>query len=238
MKQYTWSEIDAMRKEMLSKTTKMGCFSWSLNALEHCPQSRNPQGELVPACASCYATFGNYLFSNVKNKRNANDQDWQKDDWVDRMVAILKFEKHFRWFDSGDMYDRNLAEKIYKVMKWTPNCKHWLPTRMHKDPSFLFLLEDMRQLPNVVVRLSSDEILGQLPQVTWPTVSVIVHPDQKTPNGAFRCPSAQQGGKCQQCRACWSKNAPIIAYEGHGMRYKKQHRLALARIQTVDITDA
>ena len=235
---YSWTQIDDLRKRMFSKTAKMGCLSWSLNALEHCPEAYTPQGELVPACASCYATFGNYLFKTVKNKRTANDKDWREPDWVERMVTVLKFERHLRWFDSGDVYDALLAEKIYKVISQTPNCKHWLPTRMHKSPAFLVFLTRIRELPNAVVRLSSDSILGELPQITWPTVSTIVHPKQPTPNGAFRCPSPQQGGQCRECRACWSKNASVIAYEGHGMRYVKQHRLAMERINLLDITDA
>ena len=46
----------------LSKASKMPCRSWSLQALDTCPGSRDKSGELVPACSGCYATDGNYRF--------------------------------------------------------------------------------------------------------------------------------------------------------------------------------
>jgi hypothetical protein len=75
---------------------------------------------------------GNYRFPNVKAPRVHNREDWKRDAWVDDMVSELDNDRYFRWFDSGDVYDIRLARKIYEVMKRTPWCLHWLPTRMHK----------------------------------------------------------------------------------------------------------
>ena len=44
----------------LSKTSKLGTKSWSLQALETCPGSVGDNGELVPACSGCYATINCY----------------------------------------------------------------------------------------------------------------------------------------------------------------------------------
>ena len=74
------------------------------------------------------------------------------------MVSELDNDRYFRWFDSGDVYDVRLAFKILEVMKRTPWCNHWLPTRMHKFSKFGSVLAEMSALPNVVVRLSSDSI--------------------------------------------------------------------------------
>ena len=63
----------------LSKAGKMPCRSWSLQALDTCPASRDEQGELVPACQGCYATTGNYKFSNVKAPREHNKEDRKRD---------------------------------------------------------------------------------------------------------------------------------------------------------------
>jgi hypothetical protein len=43
----------------LSKTSKLdGILSWSLQALDTCPGSKDSTGNLVPACQGCYATTG------------------------------------------------------------------------------------------------------------------------------------------------------------------------------------
>jgi hypothetical protein len=117
---------------MLSKTSKLGCLSWSLQAFETCPGSVVANA-VVDACKFCYARVGMYHMPDVKALRARNKEDWQGDDWVSRMVAKLSKQTHFRWFDSGDMYSLSLAEKILDVMRQTPHVKHWLPTRMHKS---------------------------------------------------------------------------------------------------------
>ena len=145
----------------LSKASKMPGRSWSLQALDTCPASRKADGSLVDACSGCYATTGNYRFKNVKAPREHNREDWKRDQWVDDMVAELDNDRYFRWFDSGDVYDVRLAFKILEVMKRTPWCNHWLPTRMHKFSKFGPVLAEMSALANVVVRLSSDSITGE-----------------------------------------------------------------------------
>ena len=118
----------------LSKTSKLDNIkSWSLQALTTCPGSIAKDGGLVDACKGCYATQGFYNFSQPKAVRADNKQDWQRDEWVTDMVAALKKESYFRWFDSGDMYSVKLAEKMLAVMVATPHVKHWLPTRDRKS---------------------------------------------------------------------------------------------------------
>jgi len=96
----------------LSKTSKLGTKSWSLQALETCPGSKLTNGQLVAACSGCYATTGMYHFGPVKAVRADNKKDWQRDGWVADMVKALSKDTHFRWFDSGDMYALELAEKM------------------------------------------------------------------------------------------------------------------------------
>ena len=144
----------------LSKASKMPGRSWSLQALDTCPGSKKRDGSLVDACSGCYATTGNYRFKNVKAPREHNREDWKRSEWVDDMVAELDNDRYFRWFDSGDVYDVRLAFKILEVMKRTPWCNHWLPTRMHKFAKFGPVLAEMSALANVVVRYSSDSITG------------------------------------------------------------------------------
>ncbi len=209
----------------ISVTSKLdGIKSWSLQALDTCPASKNADGSLVDACKGCYATTGNYNYPNVKAPRAHNREDWQRLEWVDDMVQALQDSRYFRWFDSGDMYTIGLAEKILEVMQRTPWVKHWLPTRMHKFPKFRGVLTEMQALDNVMVRFSSDSVTGQFidglhGSVIVPTI------DDVTPK-MQACNAYQHGGKCNGCRACWDKSVPLIAYPAHGVKMAKVIKIA------------
>ena len=202
----------------LSKTSKLdGILSWSLQALETCPGSVSKDGGLVPACQGCYATTGNYNYPNVKAPRISNKEDWQRTEWVSEMVIALDSSRYFRWLDSGDIYSVDLAEKVFQVMQATPWVKHWLPTRMYKFPKFAKVLNKMQALPNVVVRFSSDSVTGEI--VPGVTTSTIFSGD--VPAGATECKAYEHGGKCNGCRACYSKDVQVIAYKAHGVKMAK-----------------
>ena len=203
----------------LSKASKMPCRSWSLEALETCPGSKNPDGTLVDACAGCYATTGNYRFPNVRAPRQHNKDDWKRPEWVSEMVAELDNDRYFRWFDSGDMYDVRLAYKILDVMRRTPWVRHWLPTRMHKFKKFVSVIGSMEQLENVVVRKSSDSVLGDT--INGYTTSTIVPTKEDAPKGATVCEAYTRDGKCADCRACWSKDTRVVAYVAHGKKMER-----------------
>ena len=203
----------------ISKTSKLdGILSWSLQAVETCPASKGADGQLVDACKGCYATTGNYRYPNVKAPRIENREDWKRDSWVADMVQALDSSRYFRWFDSGDVYALGLAEKIYQVMEQTPWCNHWLPTRMAKFPKFAGILAKMQALENVMVRFSSDSVNGEFNEHHG---SVIVDGDAKLPEGVKLCQAYQNEGKCNGCRACWSKTVPVIAYPAHGQKMRK-----------------
>lgn len=210
----------------ISVTSKLdGIRSWSLQAIDTCPGSVASDGELVDACKGCYATAGNYRFPNVKAPRIHNREDWKKDDWVEAMIRLLAKDQYFRWFDSGDMYAIELARKILAVMQGTPNTKHWLPTRMHKFSKFAHILWTMQALPNVMVRASSDSVVGEFDRGIHG--SVIVH-DGRAPEGTALCEAYSRGGKCASCRACYDKSIPVIAYPAHGVKIAKVIKLMRA----------
>jgi hypothetical protein len=210
----------------LSKTSKLdGILSWSLQAIDTCPGSSDGKGGLVDACKGCYATTGNYNYPNVKAPRAHNREDWQRDSWVNDMVKGLDSSRYFRWFDSGDMYSVDLANKILEVMIATPWVKHWLPTRMHKFSKFANVLAKMQDLPNVVVRFSSDSVDGSIiPGVTTSTIF-----SNELPAGATECQAYQHEGKCNGCRACYNKDVQVIAYKAHGVKMAKVIKILSVR---------
>lgn len=202
----------------LSKTSKLdGILSWSLQAIDTCPGSADGKGGLVDACKGCYATTGFYQFAPAKNARAFNREDWERDTWVSEMVMGLDSSRYFRWFDSGDLFSIDLAEKVYQVMKLTPWCKHWLPTRMYKFKKFESVIAKMQALPNVVVRFSSDSVDGEI--VSGATTSTIF--SDVLPEGATECEAYKHAGKCNGCRACYSKDVSVIAYKAHGVKMAK-----------------
>ncbi len=204
----------------LSKTSKLdGILSWSLQALDTCPGSKDSTGTLVPACQGCYATTGNYRFANVKKPREFNREDWKRDDWVRDMVYSLENSRYFRWFDSGDMYSHDLAWKIFQVMEKTPHVKHWLPTRMYKFSKFKDVLERMQSLPNVVVRFSSDSVTGEV--IEGLNTSTIISHESQLKNVDGICQAYKHEGKCNGCRACWDKSVKVIGYQAHGVKMAK-----------------
>jgi len=206
----------------ISKVGKLNSRSWSLEALETCPASKGSDGELVPACKGCYAVGGNYRFKNVKEARSHNKKDWQRSEWVADMIEELDSDRYFRWFDSGDMYSLALAEKMYEICKATPWTKHWIPTRMHKFKKFRDVIDRLNALDNVVVRLSSDGINGEIIEDAEYSSTIIPFIDSVTV--ATICNAPLQDGKCKKCRLCWDKSTKVIAYAGHGAKMKKQQR--------------
>lgn len=215
-----------MCKIKLSTTTKMPCSSWSLQAGATC-HSLDKHGNIKLSCQKCYAQKGNYIWDNVVSLREYNRTNWKEDEWVSSMVDTLnqKRNKYFRWFDSGDIYHPELAHKIAEVILNTPEVNHWLPTMSHSNPKVLDKLRFIKQLPNVMVRYSSGQINGgylkqhgstvvQLKQVRERKVSEKIHvckvyKDEQTGYDVKKC---DQGGTC---RACWSKDVPVVAYVQH-----------------------
>lgn len=188
-------------------------MSWSLPAVEACPGCKNEDGTLVPACSGCYATTGYYRMKAAKNARANNMLVWKEPEWVDVMVFTIKDQEHFRWFDSGDVYDLELARKIYEIMQRTPNTKHWLPSRTWKIPELKAVLDNMNALPNVVVRYSSDSITGEYQKGLHGSVII---PSADFETEAYICPATKTHGKCENCKACWDKNVKTVAYVAHG----------------------
>ena len=211
----------------LSKTSKLdNILSWSLQALETCPGSLSASGVLVDACSGCYATTGCYSFKATKAVRSDNKLAWQEAGWVDTMVAALKKQSYFRWFDSGDMYSLSLALKMYDVMVATPHVQHWLPTRMYKFPKYQAILARMQALPNVMVRPSSDAIDGTY--TAGVHGSTILPDASNVPAGVTLCRAYEHDGKCSGCRACYDKSVAVVGYPAHGRKMAKVIRLAVA----------
>jgi hypothetical protein len=88
---------------------------------------------------------------------------------------------------------------------------------MYKFKKYQHVLKLMQDLPNVVVRYSSDSVNGEI--IEGKTTSTIF--SDQVPTGALECQAYQHDGKCNGCRACYSKDVPVIAYKAHGIKMAK-----------------
>jgi hypothetical protein len=162
---------------------------------------------------------GRYTFGAVRAVREHNMRDWTRPGWADDMVAAIGKSKLFRWFDSGDVYTAQLASRILYVIRNTPHCRHWIPTRAYKDAAILPILRKIQEEPNVVVRFSSDSVTGET-LANEPHSSTIIPSvdDFKPGRGKVLCTAYKRKGKCGNCRACFDKRISVVYYPEHGRK--------------------
>ena len=187
----------------LSATGKMPCPSINLPAVACVTGSKLAK---VPGttCHGCYALKGRYNFKYTKIAMNRRLAALQDSRWVRAMVVLMEGRKHFRWHDSGDIQGPWHLKRILEVCKQTPNTKHWLPTR---EAQLLQYLDPNIIPPNLIIRLSATKVDGAASK-SWPWTST-VSTTTKT------CPAPNQGGKCKDCRSCWSRDIQNITYAKH-----------------------
>ena len=190
--------------QSLTRTSKMPGLSYSLPAWACQTGSKLRKIEGTP-CFSCYALKGNYVrYPKIKEVQYKRLDSITNPLWVEAMAVQIKNQKYFRWHDAGDIQSVEHLRKIFAVAILTPNTRHWLPTQERK-----YLLEvDPKEVPdNLIIRLSGSKINGSIPNA-WEHTSSVVTENAK-------CPSANQDGKCMDCRMCWSKDVKNISYGKH-----------------------
>ena len=186
----------------MTRTKKMPGLSYSLPAWA-CQTGAKLRKIPGTPCFGCYALKGNYLrYPAIKKAQYYRLASLVHDSWVTAMVAQVKRQKWFRWHDAGDVQSPEHMQKILEVCRQTPETNHWLPTQERK------YLPDPEAVPaNLVIRLSGSKVDGPAPTAWTHTSSVVT-------SGAS-CPAPNQGGKCRECRACWTKSIKNVSYGKH-----------------------
>jgi len=186
----------------MTRTSKMPGLSYSLPAWE-CQTGAKLRKIPGTPCHGCYALKGNYIrYPAIKKAQYYRLDSLVHDSWTAAMVAQIKRQKYFRWHDAGDVQSTEHMNKILTVCRLTPDTKHWLPTQ---ERPYLPSPEDVPD--NLVIRLSGSKIDGPAPAAWEHTSSVVT-------KGAS-CPAPAQGGKCRECRACWTKSIKNVSYGKH-----------------------
>jgi len=167
-------------------------------------------------CSKCYANAGNYVkyANNIEPSQHARLDSLDNPLWVSAMVAAIGNDKYFRWHDSGDLQSIEHFEKISAVAVSTPDCMHWLPTREYSIVKE-YLAKHKKLPKNLIVRLSAmyvdKPVIIPASLQNQANVAVSnVHTDKPIGN---ECMSYKQGGKCLDCRTCWSTKP--VSYKIH-----------------------
>ena len=196
----------------LGKPSKMPCPSYNTPA-SLCVTGSKLRKVKGSTCHKCYAMKGNYTRPNVKVWLEKRFNAFEHERFVETMsVMINNYSKksgYFRWFDSGDLANMNMLEKIVMVCNSTKKIKHWLPTREVKIVSDY--LKIYNQFPeNLLVRVSAPMIDGK--PLKFDYTSTVHHKEK--PIG-HDCPSRFQENKCMDCRACWDTKVKNVSYHKH-----------------------
>ena len=188
----------------MTRTSKMPGLSYSLPAWECKTGSKLRKVPGTP-CYNCYALKGNYLrYPDIKKAQYYRLASLKHDSWVMAMVAQVKRQKWFRWHDAGDVQSVEHMNKILEVCRLTPGTNHWLPTQ---ERHYMRAVSPVEVPDNLIIRLSGSKIDGPEPSC-WPHTSTVV-------TKSASCPAPSQGGKCKECRQCWTKSVKNVSYGKH-----------------------
>ena len=207
---------DKQAKEImisLGRANKMPCPTYNTPA-KLCKTGSKLREKKGSTCHGCYAMKGNYLFPNVQAGLERRFNAFKHPRYVESMIYMInkhsKKSGHFRWFDSGDLADISMLEKIVMICQNTSEIKHWLPTREVKIVKDY--LKIYKEFPNnLLVRVSAPMIDGE-PLKSFKYTSTVHH--KKNAIG-HDCQSRFQNNECRDCRACWSKEVKNVSYHKH-----------------------
>ena len=199
----------------LTETSKMPCPSYSLPA-QACKTGSILVSIKGSVCYGCYALKGFYRFKQGKTAREIRLASIYKPEWVEAMITLLESRKDkdfFRWHDSGDLNSVIHLSNIMAVAIRTPNTKHWLPTREYKMVKDY--VENGLVIPdNMYVRISTYMVDGIPPLKfarklnAYPNVMGFIGVSSVS-KIKHDCPAYEQGGRCGDCRKCWTKKENV-----------------------------
>lgn len=230
---------------LLTKTSTMGCFSFSLPA--------GKSGSCVMAtpggvCASCYSKINLYNMPTIE-KNQWYRFLWTKEmvsenlvAWVEVMSDSIKDavkNSYFRIHDSGDFYHPDYIWAWYYICKALPDIKFWAPTRVWQSRQINWIapLRRLSLLPNVSVRpsaLNFNELTTSYKFFGAPT-AVVDALEASNKLESLLCPKTKNHSSCEAegCRQCWSKEGNVAylvhSYMGENKIFKVSDKIEIRR---------
>ena len=168
-------------------------------------------------CNLCYARKGFYSEDHVQRALHRRKERVKDPRWMDAMVFLLKDERYFRWFDTGDLLGLWHLYMIVEVCRRTPHCRHWLATREYGIVKEFVQRNDIPE--NLNIRVSADPIDQNHQQTpiqgcTVSTVSTVPMKDAHNCPASFG-PFSKRSCELANCRACWDRSVHRVNYRLH-----------------------
>lgn len=196
----------------LSRPSKMPGAGYSLPALKSCPRGRELAKKKGTVCSMCYATRNRYCFSTVQTALDRRLQSLSHPGWVEAMTELIsRTPRFFRWHDSGDIVSSRHLEMIMKVCANLPDHRFWIPTH-EIEVVEAWVKKHGAVPPNVTFRISA-EYPGDIPLEGEDLPEGVLRGGVESKG--YQCPAPKQENKCGNCRACWSRNVPVVSYHLH-----------------------
>lgn len=173
-------------------------------------------------CKHCYAMKGRYAFPNVMESHEKRlDKYYNEPRWKEAMIFLIKSEKYFRWFDSGDLQSVKMLKDIIEICYATPDTNHWMSTR-ESGIILTYKMIHENKLPfpkNLCIRISNDEIDKAPPcKIDGCHNSMTVSKNYKDSFNK-QCPVSfnEDISSCDEagCYSCWNNNVDLILYKLH-----------------------
>lgn len=231
---------------LLSYTSAMACYSWSLPAGKagSCPMEDQTPGSI---CSCCYAQQYRYQtprviecqYTRLRWTQHCIDSSTTTSSlWQDTMRAALFAHVdpngYFRVHDSGDFFSTHYIDAWYYLAKDLQGIRFWFPTRAWVFPGWMFRLQRLHSLHNANVTPSAVNFNDPPPRIPGlgPGLTAVTS-EAHLKSRTVRCPKSWDGGSCQShhCRHCWDKQTTFsTAYLAHGVRVTDKMRRNHARV--------
>jgi hypothetical protein len=196
----------------LSVPSKMPCYGWSISA-KLCKIGSKLHEIPGSVCSGCYALRGNYMFPCVQNAMKRRLEKFYSKEFIPSLIYLLQSldQKHFRWFDSGDLQDSEMFNRIVEIAVLCPDIKFWLPTKEYKIVSH-YIERGFKIPSNLTIRLSGYMINESGPVSLAKKLHVNI---SEVRQDNFTCPASKQDNFCGTCRKCWDKKEFNVIYKKH-----------------------
>ena len=201
----------------VGNSSKMPCKTWGISA-NRCKTGGKLAKIKNSICSACYALRGNYQFASVKSSHEVRLQKFnesvEKDggqSWIAAMKQIIRDDKYFRFFDSGDLQSEKMLDIICQLAREVPTCKIWLPTKELQLVS-KYIYKGNKIPKNLIIRLSAFKFEDAGPVSMAKKLKVHVSGASKT---VFTCVAPNQDNNCGSCRKCWDKRVMSVVYKRH-----------------------
>jgi hypothetical protein len=157
----------------------------------------------------CYAKKGTMVFPTVKKAYEFNWAESKQDSFVTKILYELDKSsiELVRIHVAGDFYNTDYIDKWIKIIEGSIDKMFFAATKSWRDPKLIDSLEQLKYLPNMSLKASTDDTTGA-PPGRWKEMGI----EKTTSKGTF-CGYQTKGIQCSECQACWDKNLNIIMHK-------------------------